>query len=115
MRKIRGNSTWSRLTREQRERLESWLFDENMGYAKAAARVRMEFGVETSIAGMGRYYRQRARERREQKSVAARLMADRLNNLAMDTDSLWAVALKLVGRAAASGTLNEPDKSGKPE
>jgi hypothetical protein len=50
MRKMRDDSTWNRLTPEQRETLESWLFDENLGYAKTLERVQKEFGVEATIA-----------------------------------------------------------------
>jgi hypothetical protein len=37
MRKMRDNSTWKQLTSEQRETLESWLFDENLGYLDVIA------------------------------------------------------------------------------
>jgi hypothetical protein len=36
---MRDDSTWNRLTAEQREKLESWLFDENLGYAETLVRV----------------------------------------------------------------------------
>jgi len=36
--KMRDDSAWNRLTAEQREKLESWLFDENLGYAETLAR-----------------------------------------------------------------------------
>ncbi len=35
---MRDDSAWNRLTAEQREKLESWLFDENLGYAETLAR-----------------------------------------------------------------------------
>ena len=62
MRKMRDDSTWNQLSPEQRETLEEWLFDENLGYEKTVKRVREEFGLETTIASVGRFYRRRARE-----------------------------------------------------
>jgi len=63
MRKMREDSTWSLLTPEQRETLEGWLFEENLGYAKTLERVQKEFGVTATMASLGRFYRRRARER----------------------------------------------------
>ena len=34
MRKLRNDSSWNRLTYEQRDTPEGWLFDENLGYAE---------------------------------------------------------------------------------
>lgn len=111
---MRSNSTWNRFTREQRERLEIWLFNENLGYAKTVARVQMEFGIQTSIAGVGRYYRRRAQQRQAQE-LKTRLTADGLNGRAMDADSLWATALKLVGNTTPPGRVKEPDESSNAE
>ena len=49
---MRDDSTWNRLTAEQREKLESWLFDENLGYAETLARVQKDFGVEATISSL---------------------------------------------------------------
>ena len=59
MRKMRDDSTWNQLTPEQRETLEGWLFDENLGYVETLERVQKEFGLEATIASLGRYYRRR--------------------------------------------------------
>lgn len=48
MRKLRDDSTWNRLTPDQRETLEGWLFDENLGDAKTLARMQAEFGLEAT-------------------------------------------------------------------
>ena len=52
MRKMRDDSTWNQLTIEQREMLENWLFEENLGYAKTLERVQKEFGVEATVASL---------------------------------------------------------------
>src|SRR5580658_4350172 len=73
MRKMRDDSTWNRLTPEQRETLESWLFDENLGYEKTLERVQTEFGLEATIASLGRFYRRRARERQAEELLDAQV------------------------------------------
>ena len=108
MRKLRDDSTWNRLTPEQRETLESWLFDENLGYAKTLERVQQEFGVEATMASVGRYYRRRARERQVEELVAAQTAASELNELPVSTDNLRAAAVKLVGKAVLKLASEKP-------
>jgi hypothetical protein len=99
MRKMRDDSTWNRLTPEQRETLESWLFDENLGYSKTLVRVQKEFGMEATVASVGRFYRRRARERQVEELVEAQAAASELNDLPVDVASLREAAVKLVGKA----------------
>ncbi len=99
MRKPRDDSTWGQLTPEQRETLEGWLFDENLGYAKTLERVRQEFGLAATTASLGRYYRRRARERQVAELVEAQATARELNDLPVDVASLREAAVKLVGKA----------------
>ena len=47
MRKMREDSTWNGLTGEQRQKLETWLFEKNLGYAEALKRAHKEFGVQS--------------------------------------------------------------------
>jgi len=110
MRKLRDDSTWNRLTPEQRETLESWLFDENLGYAKTLERVQKEFGVEATIASVGRFYRRRARERQVEELVEAQAAASKLNDLPVSVDSLREAAVKLVGKAVLKLAGEKPEQ-----
>ena len=58
--KLRSDSTWAGLTSEQRETLEGWLFEENLGYAEVLERVQREFGVTASKSSLSRYYQRLA-------------------------------------------------------
>ena len=49
---MRDDSTWNRLTAEQREKLESWLFDENLGHVETLAQVQKDIGVEATISSL---------------------------------------------------------------
>lgn len=110
MRKLRDDSTWNRLTADQRESLEVWLFDENLGYAETLARVRRELGLEATVASLGRYYRRRARERQVNELVEAEAMAAVVNALPVSADSLREAAVKLAGKAALKLARERPDQ-----
>ena len=110
MRKMRDDSTWNQLTPEQREMLESWLFEENLGYAKTLERVQKEFGLETTMASVGRYYRRRARERQVQELVEAQAAASELNDLPVNVADLREAAVKLVGKAVLKLAGEKPEE-----
>ncbi len=110
MRKARDDSTWSRLTPEQREILESWLFDENLGYVKTLKQVQTEFGCQGTIASLGRYYRRRARERQVSELASAQVAADELNELPVNVASLREAAIKLVGKAVLKLASEKPQE-----
>ncbi len=110
MRKMRDDSTWNQLTPEQRETLESWLFDENLGYAKTLDRVQKEFGLEATIASIGRFYRRRARERQLEELVEAQAAASELNDLPVSVASLREAAVKLVGKAVLKLAGEKPEE-----
>jgi hypothetical protein len=109
VRKIRDDSTWLQLTPEERETLESWLFDENLGYEKTIERVKKEFGMEGTVASLGRYYRRRARERQDLELMNAQLVAMLWNKLPVNTDELRAAAMKLVAKAVLKLAIEKPD------
>ena len=105
---MRDDSTWSQLTPEQRETLEIWLFDEYLGYAKTLAKIQEEFGMEATIASLGRFYRRRARERQIEELVQAQADANELNDLPVNVASLREAAVKLVGKAALNLATEKP-------
>ena len=72
MRKLRPDSNWCKLSAEQRETLERWLFEENIGYREALERVKREFGVTTSMRSMSEYYKRLARLRMRREGVTAK-------------------------------------------
>jgi hypothetical protein len=110
MRKLREDSTWNQLTPEQREKLERWLFDENLGYAKTLERVKTEFGIETTATSLCRYYRRRVLERQADELTEAQFSADVLNGTAVDANSLRTATLKLVSKAALNVASEKPQE-----
>ena len=107
---MRDDSTWTQLTPDQRETLEIWLFEENLGYAKTLEKVQQEFGVEATIASLGRFYRRRARERQVEELLEAQVAANELNDLPVSAASLREAAVKLVGKAALNLASEKPEQ-----
>src|ERR1700749_1786598 len=66
MSKLRSDCVFSKLTPEQVDRLEGWLFEENMSYKDAFERAQQEFGVGGSLTGLRRFYGHLAKERRRE-------------------------------------------------
>jgi hypothetical protein len=110
MRKPRSNSNWNQLTCPQREMVEKWLFQEHLSYDETRARVKTEFGLETSPASVGRYYRRRARERQMADLVEAQAMSDAVAAPELSTDSMRAAAVKLVAKTTLKLACERPDQ-----
>src|ERR1700722_3132817 len=63
MKKVRSNASWNQLTPKQRERLDRWLFEENLSYAAVLPKAKSELGYKGSQTSLRRYYERRRQER----------------------------------------------------
>ena len=63
MRELHDHSTRNQLTPGHREALATSLFDENPDCPGTVEGVNAEFGLAATLAGVGRFYRRRARQR----------------------------------------------------
>ena len=63
MNKLRSDSAFCQLTPEQTETLEVWLFEERLGYSQVLEMLKSEFGFETSLTGIRRFYKRLEMER----------------------------------------------------
>jgi hypothetical protein len=109
MSKLRSDSTWSHLTPEQRETLETWLFDENLSYAETVERVRREFGLQATISSVGLFRRRRAAERQTEDLADAHAAAHALNNLPGNVTGLREALVKLAAKTAFNLATDKPD------
>ena len=98
MHKLRSDSTWAALTPAQKEKLTSWLFDENLGYRAALERVRQEFGLTASKSSLASYYQFLARERLREDLCEAQSIATEALAAEAKLADLRGAALKLVGK-----------------
>ncbi|MGA2658182.1 MAG: hypothetical protein ABSH34_11775 [Verrucomicrobiota bacterium] len=109
MSKLRNDSTWNQLTPEQRDTLEIWLFDDNLGYAETVERIRREFGLQATVSSVGRFRRRRAAERQAQDFADAQAAALELNVLPGNVTSLREAVVKLAAKTAFNLATEKPD------
>ena len=109
LRKPRSDSRWNSLTRKQLETVEQWLLEERISYAETAVRLKKEFGMEISLMGISRFYRERALVRRSIETVEAQVDADKLGALPVKTEDLRAGAVKLLAKNAVALGVERPE------
>ncbi len=97
MSKTKSHSTWSGLTVEQREKLDSWLFEENAGYREVVERAQKEWGIAGSISSVGRYYRDRELELSLGEMAEVEETAEEMDGTAAKVDKLRTSAWKVIG------------------
>ncbi|HEY0966942.1 MAG TPA: hypothetical protein VGD88_06105 [Opitutaceae bacterium] len=109
--KPRSDSKLDSLLPEQREQLIAWLVDENLPYDQAVVRLRKEFGVETSIAALSRFYSTRCFTLRssQAKEFAEHVVAEALKGEdKLDEATLALIKQKAFEHAyARNGNVNE--------
>jgi hypothetical protein len=110
LRKMRGDSNWKGLTFEQCQKVEEWLFEENRCHAEVAARVKQQFGVETSRWSVGRFYRHRVRMRQSLELVEAQVASDQLSAMPAKTEDMRAAAIKLMAKTAVKLATEKPEE-----
>src|SRR5260370_4812500 len=97
MSKLRADSTWNGLNREQREKLDEWVFVEGVSYDEVRTRAQRDWGIATSIASVGRYYRRGLNPRTVEAMEEAREAATAVNRTGVKLTSLRNSALKVIG------------------
>jgi len=98
MRKTKSEAHWNKLTPEQREILDRWLFEERQSYAAIFPRARDELGFKGSISSLQRYYARRDKERVTTEFTELRDELAALSGAPTDAAALWAASKKLLGR-----------------
>jgi hypothetical protein len=88
MKKVRSDALWNELSPENREILDTWLFEKNMSYDEILLKAQSELGFKGSLGSLKRY-----RTRREQERVLT------------DLDELGKDADKVARAKARSGTF----------
>jgi hypothetical protein len=96
--KLRSDSAWSRLTPDQREQVDKWLFIFNVSYRGALALAEQQFGLKSSLGSIARYHRRRQAERealgiRVQSTEWGGSTEVRLTKEALQQETMRAVAL----------------------
>jgi hypothetical protein len=110
MSKLRSDSAWSKLTAEQRETLEGWLFEENIGYKEALEQAQKEFGMSSSLTSLADFYQRLAEERMQQELLGVKSLAGKIDKTGVDRDKLGATAMTLVAKRMLQLAVASPGK-----
>jgi hypothetical protein len=113
--KLRSDSTWAALSPEQRETLEEWLFEENIGYKEALERAQKEFGATGSIMSLARFYQRLATERMEREMAEVVETCERVQATKARVPQLKEAMMKLAGLRLVQLAVNSPEKVRKLE
>ena len=98
MNKLRCDSTWKFLTPDQKQTLEGWLFDQQLGYDELLRRVSEHFGITASKTSLCNYCQRLARERVEHGMNDAQAVAKTAEKSKLDVSTTTEAALKMVGQ-----------------
>ncbi|HEX4343643.1 MAG TPA: hypothetical protein VH255_09640 [Verrucomicrobiae bacterium] len=98
LRKTRSDASWNKLTKEQRELLEQWLFEEGLGYDEAFAKAKSELGFEGSVHGVKRFYKRMAQERLLEEMLEASEEAKEICGASVDISLLSEASRKVLGQ-----------------
>ena len=104
LKKLRSDSTFNQLTPAQRQTLEHWLLDLNLGYQEVLERLQREWGLSASRSSIGRFARRQLEVRagatlREAQATALRLQAAGADLKTLRDSSLKLVAARLQQKA----------------
>jgi hypothetical protein len=110
MGKLRSDSTWAALTPEQRESLEDWLFEENLGYTEALERAQKEFGVTASKTSLIRFYQRAAAERAKREFLDLETTIREMKGLEVDVPEMRSAAMCLITKRLMKLSLESPEQ-----
>ena len=110
MSKLRSDSTWAALTPEQRETLETWLFEENLGYEETLGCVQKEFGIEASKTSLVRFYHHAAEERMRREFLELKGTVGDIHGAEINWQELGSAAMALVAKRAVQLAVTSPHK-----
>src|SRR6266478_8832981 len=98
MTKVKSNASWNGLSPKQKRSLETWLFDEKLGYQKTLERARKELGFKGSVSSLRRFYSRTAQERLLAGFTEAEELAEAVDGAPVSTARLRSSGMKIVGQ-----------------
>jgi hypothetical protein len=109
MNKIRSDSILNRLTPDQREMVEGWLFIECVGYVETRDRVKRMWNVECSLSAVGRFYRRKVQLRTLDELDQADEAAEAVNGSKADVAKIRDAALKVIAKRLLERSMDDGD------
>ena len=104
MRKLRSDALWHKLTSEQQNQIQHWLFVERLGYVSTHERMQKELGITCSLSTIGPMYHYLSELRSHERETILQRLTDVITEPGADlkgirTDSLAIITKRLMDRA----------------
>ena len=104
MRKLRSDALWHKLTPEQQNQVQHWLFVERLGYVRTHARMQKELGLNCSLSIIGPLYHYLNELRSHERETILQKLTDVITEPGADiqgirTDALTVITKRLLDRS----------------
>jgi Protein of unknown function (DUF3486) len=110
MNKVRSNALWNELSPEQLERLDKWLFEENLSYTKILPKAQSELGFKGSESSLKRYYYRRKQEKKVEEIAETAEYVAAMSGAGSDVGSLRTANMKLLGTYLFQALSEGPER-----
>ena len=112
MRKLRSDALWHRLTLEQQNQIQHWLFVERLGYVQTHARMQKDLGLNCSLSTIGPMYHYLNELRSHEHETILQTLTDVITEPGADiqgirTGSLTVITKRLLDRSVERGDTTE--------
>jgi hypothetical protein len=117
-RKLRCDAFWNTLNDEQKQKLQEWLLEQNLGFRETHARAQKELGLTCSLSTIGRIYqyllKTRAVDELREGASAIKALSQSSPNLAdLRKTSLQLIGVRLLQKAMEHHDVKELCAMGK--
>ena len=96
MRKVKSNALWRRLSDQQQETLDHWLFDDELSYAVILPRAQKELGFKGQMSSLKRYFSRRDKERTVKRFDKLRLEVLKVQGAPVNEKELRVASMRLL-------------------
>src|ERR1700729_1751528 len=98
MNKAGSNASWKKLPPAARQKLESWLLDDDLGYQDVLERARLELNYTGSISSLRRFYSRCAHTRVMDAFTESAKQAQEIEHAHATTEQLRNASLKVMAQ-----------------
>ena len=112
MRKLRSDALWHKLTHEQQNQIQHWLFVERLGYMQTHARMQKELCLNCSLSTIGPMYHYLNELRSHERETILQTLTDVITEPGADiqgirTNSLTVITKRLLDRSVERSDTTE--------
>lgn len=108
--KAKSNSIIDGLPQNQRDQVETWLFEENLSYKDASARMLADFNIRCAPSSLSEWYQRRAQQRMLDRIAASRDTANLVvKKFSENPADMYQVLLGMAGQIAFDKAFEEKE------